>query len=309
LKAPVLDNEFLTVTVRSNHYLSGIDTDPGWNNASKTAFGNLTVGNLTQNGVMLSKESVDNLLGTIVNRQIYAKLTGICNTAKLRYGTAANVLGLKITQGFRSWKKGSKIFRRIICGKDLLYVPKNIIKFSNNVEIVMNVDCCKKIGHHFSLRMYSNALRTFLFKLYHNLLTINTVLSHIVRGISRNCTFCNLLGNQDITDETTLHLFYDCDHSTNLIRHFFAEITGGQVQTVSRHEMFCCFTRYGDIRDHLLSIAAKILLFYLWECKMRKGLGIFENLMRFFRAETKLLFSNCPLTRADILQRAPDWNF
>jgi hypothetical protein len=173
----------------------------------------------------------------------------------------------------------------------------------------MNVDCCKKIGQHFSLRMYSNALRTFLFKLYHNLLTTNTVLSHIVRGNSRNCTFCDLLGDQDITDETTLHLFYDCDHSTNLTQRFFAEITGGQVQTVSRHEMFCCFSRHGDIRDHLLNCAAKILLFYLWECKLRKGLGIFENLMRFFRTETKLLLFNSPLTRADIQRRAPEWSF
>jgi hypothetical protein len=98
-------------------------------------------------------------------------------------------------------------------------------------------------------------------------------------------SFCDLLNNQDITDETPLHLFYECEWSSNLGLQFFSAITGGDVSTVSRHETFCCFSRFGDARDQLLTIAAKLLIFYLWECKMRQALGDFERLMGSLKAE------------------------
>jgi len=38
----------------------------------------------------------------------------------------------------------------------------------------------------------------------------------------RNCTFCDILGNQDNTDETPLHLLFECSAVENLINNFFS---------------------------------------------------------------------------------------
>jgi hypothetical protein len=187
-------------------------------------------------------------------------------------------------------------------------VPKNLVKFSNNVEIIINTDCAKKIGNHCFFRSYSNGARPFFVKFYHNVLPYNTVLSHFVCGKSRNCTFCDLLNNPEIIDETPLHLFYECDASSNLSLTLFSKMTGGEVTDLSRHELFCCFNRYGDKRDLLLSIISKLFLFYLWECKLRLCTGTAYNLIKFLRSEIKHFLSSSAEGR-ELSAAARPWNF
>jgi hypothetical protein len=128
-------------------------------------------------------------------------------------------------------------------------------------------------------------MRTVLFKMYNNILPYNTLLSHFVRGKSRNCTICDVTGDQDINDETVLHLFYNCNHVHALITQFYNTITDGEVTVVSRHELFCCFSRFSDEKNFLLCIASKIFIFYIWECKLRETVPVLNHLLKFFSSK------------------------
>ncbi len=67
-------------------------------------------------------------------------------------------------------------------------------------------------------------MREFIFKFNTNLLPVNTRLSHYVHGISRHCNFCTLLNKIPNNDETFFHLFYECEHTSNLISRFLSEL-------------------------------------------------------------------------------------
>jgi hypothetical protein len=257
----------------------------------------------------VEKRDLEVKIGTEISRQFFNKITGICKTAIMKYSSQSAVLGLNIAQSFRNWKKGSKKFRSAICRDDESYVPKHLIKFATNVETIINFKCAEKIGRMWSFKFLSNEFRTFLFKLYNNLLPYNTVLSHIVRGKSRNCTFCDLQLRPEITDETAFHLFYYCDHTAYIIRTFFTAITDDEVHTISQHELFCCFNRFGDHRDFLLTLAGKFLLHYVWECKLRNCLVSPDKIVAFFRKEFNLI-AGISKDMKQLLQKMPrGWNF
>jgi hypothetical protein len=112
--------------------------------------------------------------------------------------------------------------------------------------------------------MLSNACRTFCFKFYNNILPYNHVLSHFVRGQGRNCTFCDLSGNQDEEDETPLHLFYNCVISENLRNTFFIEFLG---TTISRQEFFTIFDRENLHSNKILLLVTTLFRKFLWDCK------------------------------------------
>jgi hypothetical protein len=305
-RVPLLGNEYLTKSVRSTDFFSINDLDANWPIPVKDRVRGLKIQNLL---MISTKQELEQFLGTGISRPLYNKLTGIRDTAVTRYKADPQHLGLSTNQFFRSWKRGSKKFRLILDNDLPIYVPKNLVKFANNVETVIDVECSEKIGKFWTNRAFSNSLRTFLFKFYNNNLPYNTILSHFVRGKSRNCTFCDLLLNQEIEDETPLHLFFDCENTTRLCTTFFSIITDNEVALVSRHEIFCCFARYHDARDLVLDIAAKMFLFYLWECKLRQHLGSIERLIIFFRSEVRVMTSVSPKIVQKMRQAAPAWNF
>jgi hypothetical protein len=290
-RAPLLGNEFLTTTVRTKTFLTYADIAHVRlrNHNGYNMLKNITISKLTVNGSLISKTELENKIGTNIEQAIYVKLTGIYNTANLKYGSGPSNLGLNVTQSFRTWKKGSRRFRNVITCVKAEYVPHNLVKFATNTDTVITLNCSKSLGTVWTLRLFSNQMRTFLFKLYNNLLPYNTVLSHFVRGQSRNCTICDLVGNQEIHDERVLHLFYDCEPIYTIRTEFFLAITGGEVGEISRHELFCCFSRFDNDKNLLLGIAANIFINYVWECKKRQARPSLEHLRKFFSSEIKLM--------------------
>jgi hypothetical protein len=268
-KAPIVDNEFFTTTTRSEITLKKSDL-ANFGPESRRWLESVTISKLTANGGMVPKAELDAKVNTVTTREFYAKLTGIFRTAHLRYSTDDGSLGLMVSQSFRTWKKGSRRFRNVLCKNNKLYVPHNLVKFASNTETIINFECAKILNNMWNLKIFSNAKRTFLFKLFNNILPYNTILSHFVRGKSRNCTICDILGNQDINDETVLHLFYDCIPVNNLLNEFFPAVTNQEIRGISRHEIFCCFKRTTDDKNYLHGIAAKFFIYYIWECKLRQ---------------------------------------
>jgi hypothetical protein len=124
---------------------------------------------------------------------------------------------------------------------------------------------------------FSNCMRVFLFKLTNNTLPVNTIVSHFVRGISRNCTFCDITFNPEPEDERIFHLLYDCKTATVTRNNYFKWLTVNENFSLSRHEFFCCGSAIGG---EVIKIAIQFFKFYLWDCKQRKCLPVLNSVKK-----------------------------
>jgi hypothetical protein len=109
------------------------------------------------------------------------------------------------------------------------------------------------------------------------------MLSHFVRGNTRNCTFCEIARNPDPVDESAFHLFYDCPTSEALRENFFKWLTRNNNFTLNRHEYFCC----GPVVEQreIWTTMIYIFKFFIWECKLIKVLPTLERIKIFFKKE------------------------
>lgn len=100
--------------------------------------------------------------------------------------------------------KGCKRYRSKILGKPVENIPHNMVKFSETTETVIGLDSSKFLNGIWNRSCLSNQMRTFLFKLHNNTAGYNNAVAHFVPGHSPNCTFCDIIGNQEIIDETSV---------------------------------------------------------------------------------------------------------
>jgi hypothetical protein len=151
----------------------------------------------------------------------FQTLMGILETAQTRYkkNNAAEERSLDIITFVNPSKKGSKRYRAVLTSVTP-YTPHNTVKFSRNVDIVVSLNDSKKLNTLWTARWFSNSTRTFLFKMYNNVLGYNNT-AHFVREHSPKCIFCDIAGNQDITDETSLHLFFQCECVEDFLDNIF----------------------------------------------------------------------------------------
>jgi hypothetical protein len=161
-------------------------------------------------------------------------------------------------------KKGSKIFRNILSKKHNVSVPHNIVKYSSNTDTVIGYELSKKLNRLWTSSFLSTSTKTFCFKLYNNVLPFNHVLSHFVRGQSRNCTFCDIIGNAEEEDETPLHIFYSCSVSENIINDFFNFI--GTV--ITRQEFFTVPERDNVFTNKILTLLCILIKKIFWDNKL-----------------------------------------
>jgi hypothetical protein len=168
-------------------------------------------------------------------------------------------------------------------------IPHNIVKFSDNAEIVVGIEDSKFLNNIWIARFISNAMRTLLFKFHNNTLPFNTVLSHFVRGQTRNCTFCDLMLVPEEEDETVLHLFYACICSERIRNTFFYWLTNDENITISRQGFFGKFAGINEDDDHFVFWTIQLFQYYLWQCKLKKTLPVLESLKKFFWVEIKTM--------------------
>jgi hypothetical protein len=218
---------------------------------------------------------------------VYEKIKKVGNTVQKIFGSDTPIRGVCMTTFLAGWKKGSKKFRKFLDGLDNFYVPHNIIKYAYNTETVISVECSVKLNADWTKSFYSNEMRTFIFKLHNNTLMVNTILSHIARGISRNCTFCVLARNPDPEDETVYHLFFDCPTVEVLREEFFTWLTGTNRYNLNRHGFFCCGE--SEKTCELCKILNYCLKFYIWENKKRNSMPNLIELKKFLVAEIKTM--------------------
>ena len=213
-------------------------------------------------------------------------LKNLASNAKLKY-TKKESLEMKtcnLESFLKRPVKGCKRFRKRIEGREDKNIPHNIVKFASNTETIIGYEKSKKLNSVWNKTFFSNPLRTFLFKLHNNTAGYNNVVSHFVQGHSPNCTFCDLLGNQDVEDETPLHLFYACEISERFIESIFSWILG-EPANITRQELFVDFNRQDHTKNDFLDIISILIKKYIWDCKQRFSLPGIENAKIYIREE------------------------
>jgi hypothetical protein len=225
-----------------------------------------------------------------ITRDEYNDLKKIASNSKLKY-SKKNVAEIKTTalSDFINRKvKGCRRYRKKIVGKEECFIPHNIVKFASNTETVINYEQSKKLNGIWNKAVFSNSTRTFLFKLHNNTAGYNTAVAHFIPGHSRNCTFCDIAGNQDEEDETPLHLFFACPTSERFIESVFSWVLG-EPTNISRQEFFVHFNRPDHRKNEALFLISALVKKYIWDCKQRYTLPNLNHAKIFLREEIKII--------------------
>jgi hypothetical protein len=283
MKLAIFGETLFTVNLRSNDFFNLGDLNTVDNLEVREKLIALRLNEVHSNGISVSIQAMERLCRGPVPVPVYDKIVKICTTAKVRFHNGIPITGVKFETFFGSWKKGSKKFRNILQRPKTISLQHNTIKFASNMETVIDINCSLKLNRDWCRSYLSNQMRTFIFKLHNNTLPINTMLSHFVRGKSRNCTFCELARNPDPVDESAYHLFYDCPTTELLKDNFFKWLTKNNTFTLNRHEYFCC----GPVIEQreIWTTIIYIFKFFVWESKQINALPTLDRLKIFFTKE------------------------
>jgi hypothetical protein len=121
-----------------------------------------------------------------------------------------------------SFEKGSSRVRQILCKKKVenikvLNIP-SVTTFINLTQTgpIAEENLIKSLLGYWNFSGQSNPMREFIFKFLYNQLGLNCRVAHFVAGHGRPCTLCTIAQRNNPSDETFLHLFYDCPTTTTL---------------------------------------------------------------------------------------------
>jgi hypothetical protein len=223
---------------------------------------------------MIPENIVIENTGINFNALQFFSIRGVCSTARIKFRKKelCDRKGVDITTFFMRRKKGSSHIRKLFYSSNLHETPHNIVKFANNLDIIITGEQSKFLNKLWTNSVFSCKDKTFFFKLHNNTLGYNNAVAHFVRGHSPYCTFCDLMMNPEPNRENVLHLFYECNPVVQTIEEFFRRITIEPNFHFSRTEYFTVFERreYSYPKNYILTILAKLLISYVWECRNRK---------------------------------------
>jgi hypothetical protein len=264
----LFENKALNLGLRDNRIVDAGIFSLAFFTEYGTRLRKLTTANLLhEDGSLKSRQQFIQSTEIPILMQCYQLLRGVLETAVVRFNNNKPNVGniVDIASFLNRSRKGSKRHRTILSPVCPANIPHNIVKFSDNVEIMLGVDDSKKVNAFWNLNYLSNSTRTFIFKLYNNILGYNVAVSHFIRNHSRHCTFCDITGNQDIIDETPIHLFFQCAAAEILVNEIFKWVTNDLTFEISRKEYFAFFDRIelSNQKNSILTIVAKLVLKFI----------------------------------------------
>jgi len=125
-------------------------------------------------------------------------------------------------------------------------------------------------------------LREFILKFLGNILGLGVRIAHFVQGASRSCTFCINSVPPVETDETFIHLFFDCPRSGALISRFLS-VFFQELDLANRdYKLVFWFTHAPPAGQPELNsfehVSLWIFKFLIWEAKLKKKNPSFETI-------------------------------
>jgi hypothetical protein len=275
----------------------------------------ITVGNLFENGRLISKNNLRLKLGVNFLDSTYNTFREIARaTIKIPKNATPDVKPKVLHQFLAGIKKGSKLFRKI---KNEVKIgnenkAKNSLKkFGSLIQVpIGNSINSIIINQSWSCVAVSNRYREFLFKFFNNLLGINSRVSHFNNNVNEACTFCTLKQIFPSPRETFLHLFYDCNEVQDLLSKFEKKYFDDVDLQNRQKKLEFWFLGISDIGDanekfYIFLLLKSLVLFYVWECKLKKikmSFASAENFLEFHVKTKTRVSSRCRdcITNSDL---------
>jgi hypothetical protein len=181
-----------------------------------------------------------------------------------------------------------------MCPNIEIGVSQNINKYSEKMDVIVNVQQSKFLNKLWYNNIFTNAEKTFFFKLHSNILGYNSMVAHFVRGHSPNCNFCDINETAVEHIETPLHLFFNCDSVSNIIDSVMDTITGEQNFLYSQREFLTTFDRrdYSFAKNLVLTYVSKFIIKYIWDCRNRKVIPTIVNCREVLAEKINVLKNN-----------------
>jgi hypothetical protein len=182
-----------------------------------------------------------------------------------------------------SFKKGTRSFRNILNrvgtkkvknGKQL---EKMKISFEKSIGVEnTNLELFSIVQGSWAENLFPATTRTFLFKLYNNLIGTNSRVAHFNKNVDASCTFCTKSLLMPSPKETVRHLLYDCPQVFPVIESFY-ELTFNNI--IPTPENFFGGGGFGiSIDDDIFGTQiVDTLKFHFWECKINKKIPDFNT--------------------------------
>jgi hypothetical protein len=234
-----------------------------------------------ENGVVIARERILETTGLDLTALQYFEIRNACCAAKVKFNKKElkQQVSIDIETYINRRRRGSSHLRKLFNTTNQQCTPHNIRKFAENMDVIISGDQARILNGMWTSNIYSNVEKTFLFKLHNNTLGYNNMVAHFVRGHSANCTFCTITQAVDPNPESPSHLFYDCHTVSIVVENIFKRLTNDNNFTVGRRDFFATFDyrEFSIARNRILTIASKLVMKYIWDCKTRKTLPVFEN--------------------------------
>jgi hypothetical protein len=288
LMAPITDNDFFFRAkperrARNAGILDRNFFGAAFYDQNKEALRALRLNNFLQNGVLIEYNMLVRTTGIDFTAAHYLNLQTACHFAVQKYSgkNGSNGSTLPLTWLFQRVKKGSRLFRLTIewnpdQGNMLgeLRVVKTFFELAQNP---VPENCfLKTLYGSWNWHFLGNKIRAFCFQFYNNSLSIGARLaaryeqSGII--IDSRCTFCVKSMSWVPNRETFLHLFYECQYITNIVKSFSTIMLREEMD--ERKARLGCLTGLYEnvsVRESIFYVLTSIFLNYtLWQFRQKK---------------------------------------
>jgi hypothetical protein len=246
---------------------------PGLNDRQKKT---LSWSVLTSSGSLLSINQLRLRLGTGMTAEGHGKLTKVFHRVK-KLVYRPNESTQPFADYISSAAKGSKRIRKILMSAYFNTNKKEPkCPIVNYMSIAGLPQAEKNIAVHliklWTIHYLASDIKTFFFKLHHNILGLNSRVYHINASRDPSCTFCLKSVNLPAERETFDHFFWNCPTSATLIKTFF-NIYFRQGSWVKKTVFF---TGTVDEEKNIFSppilFICSLLKYILWFFKLKKKL-------------------------------------
>jgi hypothetical protein len=121
----------------------------------------------------------------------------------------------------------------------------------------------------------TNKCNEYIFQFQNNLLGINAMIHNFNNFISEGCTFCEIRKNFPVQRETFVHLFFECPETENTLTGFEnLPLQDLHLENISDKKTFWFWEHVnlaqGKNSKKILQLMLLMIMFYLWECKLKK---------------------------------------
>jgi hypothetical protein len=280
-------NNFLTVPVLNNPNftyrcggesgsLDDIFFDNYLPNLNQRRRKTLTWMDLTTNGECKSINQLSPILGVLISEQCHRIISISLRKAKKRF-LVPDKASMIFNDFLFSRTKKSRPFRTMLTNAWIITTlnkPKCPLDNFATIAGTGPVPAQSKsyINGMWTLNFFPSDIKTFLFKLYHNILGLNSRVHHINGDRDPSCTFCCKAKNLPAERETFQHLFWDCPSVNTIIIKFFEVFFRDGVEPTK--EYFLYGTAPGQRYNNAVAVVCAVLKYTLWVIKLKKKLPV-----------------------------------